>query len=79
MQHAFVSESYTRLSYYIILLLSRTQFKSSLFSAPFIYLRSRGSSVSIVSDYGLDDWAIGGLIPGRGKGFFLQPQCPDRL
>jgi hypothetical protein len=30
--------------------------------------RSRGSSGSIVSDYGLDDW---GLIPGRGKGFFF--------
>jgi hypothetical protein len=27
---------------------------------------SWGSSVSIVSDYGLDDW---GWIPGRGKGF----------
>jgi hypothetical protein len=29
-----------------------------------------------VSDYGLDDR---GSIPGRGKGFFLQPVCPDRL
>jgi hypothetical protein len=29
---------------------------------------SRGSSVSIVSDYGLDDRDS---IPGRGKGFFL--------
>jgi hypothetical protein len=28
---------------------------------------SRGSSGSIVSDYGLDDQPI----PGRGKGFFL--------
>jgi hypothetical protein len=28
---------------------------------------SHGSSVSIVSNYGLDDWS---LIPGRGKGFF---------
>jgi hypothetical protein len=34
------------------------------------------SSGSIVSDYGLDDR---GLIPGRGKGFFLYPLCPDRL
>jgi hypothetical protein len=32
-----------------------------------------------VSDYGLDDRAIGGSIPGRGKGFFLYPLCPDRL
>jgi hypothetical protein len=31
-------------------------------------LPSRGSSVSIVSDYGLDDW---GSIPDRGRGFFL--------
>jgi hypothetical protein len=29
-----------------------------------------------VSDYGLDDR---GSIPGRGKGFFLSPLCPDRL
>jgi hypothetical protein len=28
---------------------------------------SRGSSVSIVSDYGLDDRATGGSIPGRGS------------
>jgi hypothetical protein len=34
--------------------------------------RSRGSSVSIVSDYGLDDRAIGvWSLPGRSKGFFL--------
>jgi hypothetical protein len=32
------------------------------------YRRSRGSSVNIVSDYGLDDR---GSIPGRGRGFFL--------
>jgi hypothetical protein len=30
--------------------------------------RSRGSSVSIVSDYGLDDR---GSIPDRGSGFFF--------
>jgi hypothetical protein len=33
--------------------------------------RSRGSSGSIVSDYGLDDR---GSIPHRGRGFFFQPQ-----
>jgi hypothetical protein len=38
--------------------------------------RSRVSSGSIVSDYGLDGL---GSIPGRGKGFFLYPLCPDRL
>jgi hypothetical protein len=32
-------------------------------------LRSRGSSVSIVSDYGLDDRAIGVRSEAGGKGF----------
>jgi hypothetical protein len=32
---------------------------------------SRFSSGSIVSDYGLDDRAIGVSIPGGGKGVFL--------
>jgi hypothetical protein len=40
--------------------------------------RSRSSSVIIVSDYGLDDRAIE-FDPGRGKGFFLYPLCPDRF
>jgi hypothetical protein len=35
-----------------------------------IIIRSRVSSRSIVSDYGLEDRAIGASIPGRGKGFF---------
>jgi hypothetical protein len=30
-----------------------------------------GSSVSIVSDYGLDDWAIEVRSPAEAKGFFL--------
>jgi hypothetical protein len=42
-------------------------------------LRSRGSSVSIVSDYGLDDQAIEVRSPAEAKGFFLYPLCPDRL
>jgi hypothetical protein len=33
-----------------------------------LYIRSQGSSVSIVSDYGLDDR---GSIPDRGRGFFF--------
>jgi hypothetical protein len=33
-----------------------------------ISAESRGSSGSIVSDYGLDDQ---GSIPGRGRGFFF--------
>jgi hypothetical protein len=36
--------------------------------------RSWCTSVIIVSDYRLDDQS---LITGRGKGFFLYPQCPD--
>jgi hypothetical protein len=32
---------------------------------------SRGSSGSIVSDYGLDDRAIEVRYPARAKGFFL--------
>jgi hypothetical protein len=38
-----------------------------------------GSSVSIVSGYGLDDWAIEVWSPAIAKGFFLYPLCPDRL
>jgi hypothetical protein len=37
--------------------------------------RSQVSSVSIVSDYGLDK----GSIPGRDKGCFLYPLCPYQL
>jgi hypothetical protein len=40
---------------------------------------SRGSSVSIVSDYGLDDWAIEVRYPAEEKGFFLYPLCPEKL
>jgi hypothetical protein len=38
--------------------------------------RSHGSSVSFVTDYGLDDR---GSIPNRDRGFFFQPLRPDRL
>jgi hypothetical protein len=34
-----------------------------------LQFRSRGSSVSIVSDYGLDDWAIGVRSPTGTKDF----------
>jgi hypothetical protein len=37
------------------------------------------SSGSIVSDYGLDDWAIGVRFPTEAKGIFLYPLCPDQL
>jgi hypothetical protein len=41
-----------------------------------VYIESQGSSISIVFNYGLDDW---GLIPRRVKGFFFLPLCPDQL
>jgi hypothetical protein len=34
-------------------------------------IREPGSSVSIVSGYGLDDWAIEVRSPAERKGFFL--------
>jgi hypothetical protein len=37
---------------------------------------SRGSSVSIVTGYGLDNW---GSVPNRGRVFFFQSLRPDRL
>jgi hypothetical protein len=42
--------------------------KPSPFQTITVRKRSQGSSVSIVSDYGLDNW---GSIPNRGRGFFL--------
>jgi hypothetical protein len=44
-----------------------------------IHRVSRGSSVSIVSGYGLDDRAIEVRSPAEANGFFLYPLCPDRL
>jgi hypothetical protein len=38
-----------------------------------------GSSVSIVSGYGLDDRVIEVRSSVEAKGFFLQPLCPYRL
>jgi hypothetical protein len=43
------------------------------------FVVSRSSSVSIVSGFGLDDWAIEVLSSAEAKGFFLWPLCPDRL
>jgi hypothetical protein len=39
---------------------------------------SRGTAVSIVSDYGLDDRAIGIRSPAEAKDF-SSSVCPDRL
>jgi hypothetical protein len=41
--------------------------------------RSRGSSVNIVSGYGLDDRAIGVRSSAGAKDFSLYPLYPDRL
>jgi hypothetical protein len=41
-------------------------------------MQSEGSSVSIVSDYGLDDRAIGVRSPA-GEKDFSSNLCPDRL
>jgi hypothetical protein len=49
---------------YIALLVSLLYIMAQTYT----YMRSRGSSVSIVSDYGLDDR---GSIPDRRRGFFL--------
>jgi hypothetical protein len=38
-----------------------------------------GSSVSIVSDYGLDDRAIEVRSPAEAKVFFIYPLCQDLL
>jgi hypothetical protein len=38
-----------------------------------------GSSVSIVSDYGLDDRAIEFRSSAEAKRFLLWPVCPERL
>jgi hypothetical protein len=38
-----------------------------------------GSSVSIVSGYGLDNRAIEVRSPAEAEGFFLYPLCSDRL
>jgi hypothetical protein len=37
---------------------------------------SRGSLVSIVFDYGVDNWVIEVRSPADVKGFFLYPVCP---
>jgi hypothetical protein len=38
-----------------------------------------GSSISIVSGYGLDDWVIEVRSPAEVKGFFFQSLYPERL
>jgi hypothetical protein len=40
---------------------------------------SRGSSVSVMSDYGLNYRTIEVRFPAEAKGFFLYPLSPDRF
>jgi hypothetical protein len=51
---------------------------SKIYSS-FMQRRSQGSSVNIVSGYGLDDRAIEVRSPAQVEGYFLQPLFPDRL
>jgi hypothetical protein len=44
-----------------------------------MYIESQVSSGSTVSDYGLDDRAIGVRSPAVAEDFFLYLLCPDRL
>jgi hypothetical protein len=53
-------------------------FVSCLFNDNLSVTQKLGSSVSIVSDYGLGP-GDRGSIPGRGERFLLYPLCPDRL
>jgi hypothetical protein len=52
---------------------------STLFSKQYSIDCEPGSSVSIVSGYGLDDWTIEARSPAEAKGFFLKRVCPYRF
>jgi hypothetical protein len=54
----------------------KLQYSMCILKTYYYMKQSQGSSVSIVSDYGLNNW---GLIPGKDKGFFFQPLRPDWL
>jgi hypothetical protein len=59
--------------------ITRREINWFYFGSTTAYIRSRGSSVSIVSGYGLDDRAIEVRSPAGAKGFFLQPLWPNWL
>jgi hypothetical protein len=57
-----------------------TKFLSVLTSYwEYLVNRSRGSSVSIVSDYGLDERAMEVRSPADARGLYLYLLCPARL
>jgi hypothetical protein len=53
----------------IIIIIDNTCIKTFIFCCHSVEYRSRGSSVSIVSDYGLNDRAIGVRSPARANDF----------
>jgi hypothetical protein len=59
-----------------LLFVRKFVFEKFILAVTFDDIVSWGSSVSILSDYKLDEED---LIPSRGKGFFLWPLCPDQL
>jgi hypothetical protein len=54
-------------------------FVSIYFVLLFCHTCVPGSSVSIVSGYGLNDRANEVRSPAEARGYFLYPVCPDRL
>jgi hypothetical protein len=59
--------------------LARGQLEATRFYFSTVLTWSRVSSGSIVSDYGLDDRAIGVRSPAGAKDFSSNLLCPDRL
>jgi hypothetical protein len=62
--------------YWKILQIKFVDFNEIAFYVMYKFSWSWGSSVSIMTDYGLDDWDS---IPSRDKAFFFWPLYPDQL
>jgi hypothetical protein len=81
-QHYF-KNSYKLRNEQTVLILSSLLYTRISFKGKYLTVNikqgSRGSSVSIVSDYGLDDQAIEFRSRAEAKGFFLQPLCPHQV
>jgi hypothetical protein len=77
MLHSTVKKRSSLLSQYLTL--SHKSFISHLLINISYHFTEPGSTVSIVSGYGLDDRVIEVRSPAETKGFFLYPLCPDRL
>jgi hypothetical protein len=68
--YCFVHKKWRKVTGLKIVFIHRLQ-SGSYYNKALIFFSEPVSSVSIVSDYGLDDLAIGSSIPSRGNGFFL--------